>query len=68
MMNWLYQILATASLWSAMAAGCWAQQADEGGPRDADWALPYVLVILCIGLGIASVCRPGKRDVLEMDN
>ena len=59
------QLLKTTLLWSAMAACSWAQQPDNSGPSDADWALPYVLVILAIILGVASVCRPGKREALD---
>ena len=63
MAKWIPRILVSIMAWSATAAYCAAQREEKAPPTDSDWAFCYVMVILSIGLGIASVCRPGKRKV-----
>ena len=37
-----------------------AQDDGEEEPQ-ASWVLSYALVILCVGLGMAPICRPSRR-------
>ena len=39
----------------------WAQEGPQQDTQQADWVLSYALVIVCIGLGVFVVCRPGRR-------
>jgi hypothetical protein len=36
-------------------------QGDGDGGAGADWVKSYFLVLLCVGLGLLIICRPGKR-------
>ena len=54
--------LTLSLLWLVSAAPAWAQdQSPIEEEAQADWVLSYALVILCIGLAVFVVCRPGRR-------
>jgi|GEM_PF-5151248 len=57
MVRWL------VAVWVLFAspAAAWAQAPPEAVPTKENWALGYALVVLSIGLGLASVLRPGRR-------
>lgn len=55
--------LLTTVCWTAMAGLVLAQEEkkeEEGAPQP--YLLPYVLVLLSIGLGMMVICRPSRRD------
>ncbi len=43
-----------------MATPVWAQEAPEK-PKPS-WVMSYVLVVVCVGLGLFAVCRGTKRE------
>lgn len=45
-----------------MTATVWAQGLDEPEQPEASWVLSYVLVAICVGLGLFAVCRTGRRQ------
>ncbi|MCA9262485.1 MAG: hypothetical protein KDA60_01505 [Planctomycetales bacterium] len=52
--------------WAVISLMCSATpllaQSDEAIPeKKVRYVISYVLVILCVGLGLYVVCRPGKR-------
>jgi hypothetical protein len=53
------------SVW-AQAAIVFAQKKGKGAPAAASgeksYVLPYVIVVLCIALGLLVVCRSGGRS------
>jgi SNF family Na+-dependent transporter len=61
---WLLRAgFATAMAWLGPVAVTVAQAAEEESEGGGDYALPYALVILGIGLGLLVVCREsGRRD------
>ncbi len=55
---------------SAMPAAAWAQKKRKGaeapaGPAEQSYVLPYFLVVLTMGLGLAVVCRPSRRQQFQ---
>jgi hypothetical protein len=54
--------LLVLTVW-AQTAAAWAQA--RGGPPpppSKSYVMPYVLVVLCIALGLLVVCRSGSRS------
>lgn len=49
----------SAVAWAYLFGTAWAQGEEEAGA--ADYALPYALVVLAIGLGLLVVCRESNR-------
>lgn len=46
----------------ACARSAWAAgQSRVTEATEADWVFSYAVVMLCIGLAVFAVCRPGKR-------
>lgn len=39
-----------------------AQQGTEEAASKDEWVISYFLVILCVGLGLFVICRPGRRS------
>ena len=54
--NVLFSVLVTL----AMVAPVWAQTEPEK-PKPS-WVMSYLLVTLCVGLGLFAVCRGTKRQ------
>jgi hypothetical protein len=59
----------TSLLWGCLAAfatDAWAKgeaTKDSGDSGSRDWILPYIIVVLCIALGMLVVCKSsGRRD------
>jgi len=60
------KLVATAAVaWTLTQGVIWAQEAEEAVAADTgrarDWALAYFLVLFCVGIGVASVCRTARR-------
>ena len=53
--------LAWLPVFLSLSTPVWAQQIPQEGVQ-ANWVLSYALVILCLGLGVFVVCRPGRRS------
>ena len=54
----------TALLWlTVFTLPVLAQQGSQtaGATSKASWVLSYAIVVLGIGLGLAGICRPGRR-------
>jgi len=55
-----------AGAWMFTQGVIWAQEAEEApatpeAGRARDWAISYFLVLFCVGIGVASVCRMARR-------
>jgi hypothetical protein len=46
---------------AVLAQGVPSEEAKPAGIPGSIWVLPYILVLLCIGLGIFVVCTPSRR-------
>jgi hypothetical protein len=57
-------MLMMLAVW-AQAATVFAQRrgpAEEPAPPEKSYILPYVVVVLCVALGLMVVCRSGGRS------
>jgi hypothetical protein len=59
----------TSLLWGLLtgpAASVWAKgeaTKESSGPGTSGWVLPYIIVVLCIALGMLVVCKSsGRRE------
>jgi hypothetical protein len=58
---WLPATL-TCWLWMVGAAAAAAAEEESKAPKDSNWALAYIIVLLGLTLGLMALCRPGKRS------
>ena len=55
-------IVLIAAIWSGVSALAWAQALEGKPDAEKNYLVPYVLVVLGVGLGVLVVCRPNSRD------
>ncbi len=59
--HWLLSTMLTLAFWSHAAVAL-AQRKKAEPEAQKDYIMPYILVILCIALGLIVVCRGGSRS------
>ena len=69
--RWLAVVVLAAWLGClAVPGAAWAQKkknagVPQAGPAEQSYVLPYFLVVLTLGLGLACVCRPSRRQAIQ---
>lgn len=53
--------LLTAACWGVLTGAAWAQEEETKGGGANSYVLSYMVVILCIALGLLVVCRSSRR-------
>jgi hypothetical protein len=59
--HWVLSTILTLAFWSH-AAVAFAQRKKGEPEEQKEYVMPYILVILCIALGLLVVCRGGSRS------
>jgi hypothetical protein len=59
--HWFLSMMLTLAFWSH-AAVAFAQRKKAEPEAQKEYVMPYILVILCIALGLLVVCRGGSRS------
>ena len=64
---WHHILLAIVAVacWALSPGVAWAQEGTEGSGSYTSYTLSYMLVILCIALGMLVVCRSSRRRERE---
>ena len=64
MPGWFYKLLAfcaLAAFWFGNAAAVFARPLEIEEPEEKSYVLGYVLTVLAVALGLAAICRAGRR-------
>jgi hypothetical protein len=57
--RWLWTV---GLVWLASTATCWAQTYGEEEPEEKAYAPCYIIIMMCVALGLMMICRTGKRS------